>query len=144
MNLPLRIRDLILKPYPWQLSDTSQRFGAIGTLIAYALLGFLIVYAWESRGQIFPRAGPVLYPMLFLLVAYSMAAGNAGTGFRYRTHLVTLAIAAVAILREQAQLPEHDGENSLRPFRPTAQSPLAAPVRLTQASGGDEPLSAGP
>lgn len=145
-NLPLRIRDLILKPYPWQLSDTSQRFGAIGTLLTYALLAFLIVYAWESRGKIFARAGPVLYPMLFLLVAYSLAAGNAGTGFRYRTHLVTLAIAAVAILREQAQLARaRRRELALSvSARGTSPSPLAAPVQLTQASGGDEPLSAGP
>jgi hypothetical protein len=102
VNLPQRIRDIILKPYPWQLSDTNQRFGAIGTLIAYTLLILFIRYAWVSRGQVFARAGPVLYPLLFLLIAYSLAAGNAGTGFRYRTHLVTLAIAAVAILREQA------------------------------------------
>lgn len=102
VNLPQRIRDLLLRPYPWQLADTSQRFGAIGTLIAYAIFLALLIYGWQSRGQIFGRAGPVLYPFLFMLVAYSLAAGNAGTGFRYRTHLVTLAIAAVAILREQA------------------------------------------
>jgi hypothetical protein len=41
--------------------------------------------------------------MLFLLVAYALSAGNAGTGFRYRTGLVTLAIAMMAILREQAR-----------------------------------------
>jgi hypothetical protein len=104
INLPKRIRDLILKPYPWQLGNTSQRFGAIGTLIAYGVLLLFVLYGWRSRGQVYPRAGPVLYPLLFLLVAYSLAAGNAGTGFRYRTHLVTLAIAAVAILREQALL----------------------------------------
>jgi hypothetical protein len=145
-NLPLRIRDLLLKPYPWQLADTNQRFGAIGTLIAYALLAFLIVYGWESRGKIFARAGPVLYPMLFLLVAYALAAGNAGTGFRYRTHLVTLAIAAVAILREQAHLARaRRRELALAVSTPrAAQRPLAAPVRLTQATGSDKPLSAGP
>ncbi len=104
VNLPQRIRDLVLEPYPWQLSDTNQRFGAVGTLVAYVLLAMLIIYAWQSRGKIFPRAGPVMYPMLFLLVAYSLAVGNAGTGFRYRTHLVTLAIAALAVLREQALL----------------------------------------
>ena len=56
-NLPLRIRDLILKPYPWQLSDTSQRFGAIGTLVAYALLAFLIVYALGKPRQDLPPRG---------------------------------------------------------------------------------------
>lgn len=104
IHLPQRIRDLIIKPYPWQLGDTNQRFGAIGTLVAYVVLLLFIRYAWISRGQVFARAGPVLYPLIFLLVAYSLASGNAGTGFRYRTHLVTLAIAALAILREQALL----------------------------------------
>jgi hypothetical protein len=103
-NLPKRIRDVLLRPYPWQLGDTSQRFGAVGTLVAYAIFALLLAYGWQSRGKIFPRAGPVLYPMLFLLVAYALAVGNAGTGFRYRTHLITLAIAAMAILREQAAL----------------------------------------
>lgn len=123
-NLPTRIRDLLLKPYPWQLHDDSQRFGAIGTVVAYAIFLLLIVYLWQSRGQIFARAGPVLYPMLFLLVAYSLAAGNAGTGFRYRTHLVTLAIAAVAILREQAVL---------------SRAARAAPARLPTQAGGEQP-----
>jgi hypothetical protein len=102
VNLPKRIRDVILKPYPWQLGDTSQRIGAIGTLVAYAVLLALIRFAWLSRGQVLARAAPLLYPMFFLLIAYSLAAGNAGTGFRYRTHLVTLGIATVAVLREQA------------------------------------------
>jgi len=102
-NLPKRIRDLILEPYPWRLHDTSQRFGALGTLIAYAILVLLIRYAWSNRGEVFARAGPALYPLFFLLVAYSLSVGNAGTGFRYRTHLVTLAVAAMAILREHAR-----------------------------------------
>ncbi len=128
LNLPLRIRDLVLKPYPWQLADTSQRFGAVGTLFAYAVFFMFLVYAWQSRGSIFSRAGPVLYPMLFLLVAYSLAAGNAGTGFRYRTHIVTLAIAGLAILREQAVLSRaaRRGTSAFaRKRRPPAASPGA-------------------
>lgn len=101
-HLPRRMSELILQPFPWQLSDTSQRFGALGTLVAYVILLMLIRYAWLARGEVFARAGPVLYPMLFLTVAYSLSVGNAGTGFRYRTHLITLAIASMAILRERA------------------------------------------
>ncbi len=101
-NLPKRIRDVVLRPYPWQLSDNSQRFGAVGTLFAYAVLILLARYAWLSRGRVLPSIAPILYPMLFLLIAYSLSAGNAGTGFRYRTHLVVLSVAAMAILREQA------------------------------------------
>jgi hypothetical protein len=98
-NLPKRVRDLILKPFPWQLGNANQRFGAVGTLIAYALLLLLARYAWLARGRVVSEAAPLLYPLLFMLIAYSLSAGNAGTGFRYRTHLVTLAIAAAASLR---------------------------------------------
>jgi hypothetical protein len=42
-----------------------------------------------------------LYPLFFLLIAYSLAVGNAGTGFRYRSQLVMLVIAAMVVLRER-------------------------------------------
>lgn len=102
-HLPTRIRELMLEPYPWQLGDASQRFGAIGTLMAYAVLLFLIRYAWLSRRHVFERTAPILYPLFFLTVAYALAVGNAGTGFRYRSHLVTLAIGVVAVLHAHLQ-----------------------------------------
>lgn len=98
-NLPKRMRDLILRPWPWQLGDTSQRFGALGTLFAYVVMFLLLRYAWLSRGRILPRAAPLIYPMLFLLIAYSLSVGNAGTGFRYRSNLLPLIVAAMASLR---------------------------------------------
>jgi hypothetical protein len=98
-SLPTKIRELLLEPYPWQLHDASQMFGALGTLVAYAVMILLIRYAWLSRGSIFGRAGPLLYPLLLSLLAYSVTVGNAGTGFRYRSHLVTLGICALAVLR---------------------------------------------
>ena len=97
-NLPLRIRDLLLKPYPWQLGDWSQRFGAIGGLLVFALLIVLIRYAWRSRGSIFRLTGPLLYPTLMMLIAYSLSDGNAGIGFRYRAHLMIPAIGILSIL----------------------------------------------
>lgn len=128
-NLPKRMSDLVLQPYPWRLQDSSQRFGAIGTLVAYALLFLLIRYAWLSRRHVLPRAGPVLYPMLFLLVAYSLAVGNAGTGFRYRSHLVTLAIAAVVILRAHL-------------YPAAANEPAATAKRARRRRGGVRPAVA--
>lgn len=52
----------------------------------------------RRRGEIFARAGPLIYLTFFLLVAYSLSTGNAGTGFRYRTHLVAIAICIVVAL----------------------------------------------
>ena len=111
-NLPLRIRDLILKPYPWQLGDTNQRFGAVGTLVAYALFVLLIIYGWESRGQIFARAGPVLYPMLFLLVAYSLAAGDAGTGSAIARTSSPSQLRRLSSCASRRYWPERGGANA--------------------------------
>jgi hypothetical protein len=98
-NLPLRIRDVLLRPYPWQVGDTSQVLGAFGSLVALTCFFLLIRYAFLGRGQALQRAGPLLYPFFFLLIAYALSVGNAGTGFRYRTHLVTLALAAMVVVR---------------------------------------------
>jgi NADH:ubiquinone oxidoreductase subunit 6 (subunit J) len=98
-NLPQRIRDVLLRPYPWQIRNISQLMGAVGSLVALAGFFLLIRYAFLIRGQVLRRAGPLLYPFLFLTIAYALATGNAGQGFRYRTHLVTLAVAALVVLR---------------------------------------------
>jgi hypothetical protein len=154
-NLPKRIRDLALKPYPWQLGDSSQRIGAVGTLVAYAVLALLLWYAWQGRGSVMRLTAPLLYPIFLLLIAYSLSAGNAGTGFRYRSHLVTLGIAAMVILREQvlrararsevdvprtgagsteripAPIPQMNAESPKHipaPVTPTAVTPTARPL----------------
>ena len=101
-NLPQRVFDLIFRPYPWQLSDASQQLGAVGTLISFACLFLLARYAWERRRHVFAEIGPIIYPMFFLAIAYALSAGNAGTGFRYRTDLLPLTIGALVVLREHA------------------------------------------
>jgi hypothetical protein len=101
-NLPRRVRDIVLRPYPWQVQNTSQQLGAIGTLVVFAMLVALARYLRRARGQIFALTAPVLYPGLCLLMAYALSVGNAGTGFRYRTHLVLLGLAMLVLLRENA------------------------------------------
>jgi hypothetical protein len=107
LNLPTRIPDVLLRPYPWQLGNVEQRFGLLGTLVVLPVLWLLSLNLWRSRGWIMARTGPFVYVGLMLLVAYSLSAGNAGTAFRYRTHLVTLAICALVALRgkESAYVP---------------------------------------
>jgi hypothetical protein len=100
-NLPKRMLDVVFRPYPWQVANPSQQLGAIGTLFAMAGLFLLLGALWRRRGHVLGDTGPVLYPLFFLWVAYALSAGNAGTGFRYRTHLVTLGFAMLFILRAQ-------------------------------------------
>jgi hypothetical protein len=99
-NLPIRIFDVTFRPYVWQVGNSSQQLGAIGGIITLIVLWFLVQSMVRRRGEIFARAGPLIYLGFFLLIAYSISTGNAGTGFRYRTHLLTIAIAIIAALRE--------------------------------------------
>jgi hypothetical protein len=99
-NLPQRMLDVVVRPYPWQLANPSQQLGAVGSLFALTGLVLLIGALWRRRGEVLALTGPLLYPMLFLLAAYALSAGNAGTSFRYRTHLVTLGVAMLMVLRE--------------------------------------------
>jgi hypothetical protein len=126
-NLPKRIRDVLIRPYPWQVGNPSQQLGAVGSLFALSCLALLILAAIRRRGEVLALTGPILYPMLFLLVAYSLSAGNAGTGFRYRTHIVVLGIAMLIALREgkvPAKQPTPD---------PVRQRPIPGPERSLAA-----------
>ena len=98
-NLPRRVADLAFRPYLWQVANASQQLGVIGSLVALATLLALVHTLVTRRGEILSRAGPLLYPLLFLAIAYALSAGNAGTSFRYRTHLVGLALGAIAAIR---------------------------------------------
>jgi hypothetical protein len=125
-NLPQRIYDLLVRPYPWQLGSTSQQVGVAGTLIALSVLAMLLRYALRVRGRVFAVAGPLLYPMVFLMLAYALSVGNAGTGFRYRTHLITLAICTLMLLRERVS----EDAASLAP----ARAPDLTPARYGRDS----------
>lgn len=98
-NLPKRISDVILRPYPWQTQNTSQRLGVIGTLVLFFALATLVMTAGRGGSAVMARAGPLVYPALLLLIAYSLSAGNAGTAYRYRTHVVGLVICLIVVLR---------------------------------------------
>jgi hypothetical protein len=99
VNLPQRISDVLTRPFPWQQNNASQLLGVIGTLFAWACFFWLALELWRARGHIMDRAGPFVYTGFFLLIAYSLSAGNAGTAFRYRMHVVALAICLLVVLR---------------------------------------------
>jgi hypothetical protein len=121
-GLPLRIRDLLVRPYPWQLGNISQQIGLIGTLSALAILFALLYEIPRNRGQLFQRAGPFLYIGAAVIVAYALTVGNAGTGFRYRTQIVALMIGAGAALAWGRSRVRDRKEDRMPPF----ERPLAA------------------
>lgn len=103
VNLPKRILDVITKPYVWQTQNTAQRLGVIGTLVVLASLVLLFQAVMRNGRAIMQRAGPLVYPGFLMLCAYALSAGNAGTAFRYRTHIMAIALALIVVLREHRQ-----------------------------------------
>jgi hypothetical protein len=120
LNAPQRIYDVVFKPYPWQTENTSQTLGVLGTLVLFAALVLLAQQLIRNRSAIMQRAGPLIYPMLFMLWAYAISAGNAGTAFRYRTHVVALALCLLVVLREQRQQQEVERRDLRAPPRAVA------------------------
>jgi hypothetical protein len=98
LNLPQRITDIIFRPYIWQTANPSQQLGALGTLVVLACLALLAMAIARNRRSVMETAGPFVYPALFMLVAYAISAGNAGTAYRYRTHIVGLAVGLIVVL----------------------------------------------
>jgi hypothetical protein len=112
-NLPQRLSDMTLKPYPWQSRNTSQALGVLGTLVMLVALGFLVVAVVRDGRGVMQRAGPLVYPALFMLVAYALSAGNAGTAYRYRTHIVGILLCLVVVVwygRRQERVAEAPSE----------------------------------
>jgi hypothetical protein len=96
VNLPRRVRDFLIRPYPWQAANLSQGLGVIGALICWGLIVILVICAARDWRGLFKRAGPILYLIFAVLICYALSTSNAGTGFRYRTHLVVFLAAAAA------------------------------------------------
>jgi hypothetical protein len=125
VNLPRRIPDVLLRPFPWQLGNLSQGIGIFGTIAAYLTFFFLAREAIRRWGEIMTRAGPLIYLGFFLLIAYSLSAGNAGTAFRYRTQIVAILIAAFAALWRPAER-TRTAELAEQADRPPAPHPSGA------------------
>jgi hypothetical protein len=129
VNLPQRITDVLTRPYPWQLGNTSQQFGLVGTIFAFTVFWLLALELWRARGHVMERAGPLVYVGLSVLIAYSLSAGNAGTAFRYRMHIVALAVCLLVVLRALRTRPAEAPEPARAPVRepaPSAPSPVGA------------------
>lgn len=99
LHVPTRMADVLTRPYPWELANTSQRLGLLGTIVIVVSLCYFIRLVLRARLRVFAWGGPLLYTAGFMFFAYSVAAGNGGTSFRYRAHVLALFICLVVVLR---------------------------------------------
>ncbi len=122
-NLPRRVTDVLTRPYLWQVDNISQQLAVVGSLITLLVLALLVASIWRDPKGSVARAGPFLYVAVALLLAYSLSAGNAGTAFRYRTHVLVPAIAALVVIRTRRE--EEEAAERQQP-RPGSQRTHAA------------------
>ena len=107
-NIGSRVSALLLRPYPWQVANTSQQVALPGTAAAWTLLLIaltLVTTRLRSTATVLP---PLLYVVVTLTIIYALSTGNAGTGFRYRIHLLLGLTGAVAALLCLPRKPERE------------------------------------
>ena len=128
-NLPGRMSDVLFKPYPWQVGNTGQMLGVLGSIVALTSMFLFVRFAVICRGEILRSAAPLIFPLFFMLVAYALSVGNAGTGFRYRTHLVTLIISTMVVLRSVALAKRTSAARNNDETEPERNRPTAKGLR---------------
>jgi hypothetical protein len=106
---PRRMFDLLFRPYPWEVANVSQRLGVVGTLFGWCLVGTTALLAARRPRLAVQRLPPLLYVALLLVVASALATGNAGTGFRYRTHVLFVLTAAASVLLVNDRMERKEG-----------------------------------
>jgi hypothetical protein len=123
LSLPGRVGDLILRPHPWAAENTSQRLGVAGTLIAWFFIVLGAFLVGRRPREAIQRVAPLLYVLAALVVTYALSTANAGTGFRYRTHVLAIVIAIVStLLCERLPIPERSAKRARESGGRIAQS----------------------
>lgn len=109
-GLPSRVAAVLFQPYPWRLANNSQRFGAGATLLAWGLLVTAAALALRRPRETMRRLAPFAYVFGLLLLVYALSAGNAGTGFRYRSHLLFALGAWCAVMAARPRTADVDAD----------------------------------
>jgi hypothetical protein len=133
-GLPLRVRDFLMRPYPWEQANLSQRLGAGGTLLTWLLFLTAIVGVALNRRR--ARAALVVFGYLIgaVILGYALTTANAGTGFRHRVNVLLLLTAVVAIVWSDRAGPLWERVGRIDPLR-RLRSRADATAPLARARG---------
>jgi hypothetical protein len=110
-GIPLRTWDLLVRPYPWEQQNLSQRLAILGTIPTWFLTLAVLIAVFRRR--FVSNALPVAYMLFAVTIGYAVTTANAGTGFRHRMHVVVLLSALAAIVwlqREPSSRPKPSDE----------------------------------
>lgn len=87
-----RTFDLLSRPRPWQAMNPSQLLGGAGTVTTWLLLAVGVAAVLRRWRFALASLLPVALIASSVMAAYALSTGNAGTGARYRTHVLALII----------------------------------------------------
>jgi hypothetical protein len=91
--------DLILRPYPWQLSSAAQKAAVAGTLIWYLLV---LVTLWLTLRQgLDGRLLPALILVACETVGFSLTLVDSGEGFRHRVNLLLILAVPLGVMLDR-------------------------------------------
>lgn len=94
LKAPFRMAYFMFAPFPWDVQKPAHIIGLLDGLL-YCILIFWI---WRNRKNILndPGAYAALLVFVSVVIAFSMAIGNFGTGLRHRAKFVAVLIALAA------------------------------------------------
>jgi hypothetical protein len=125
---PIRIAYFLCAPFPWMISNGSDAFGMIDSM----LFAVLIVYAVRNRRTLLasPRIVLVLGVFGSLALVFALGVSNYGTALRHRNKMLPLLIAAVVSIPVERRKEERGRAAARQPLltaRPrAANAPTAA------------------
>jgi hypothetical protein len=127
--VPQRTFEFLVRPYPWQVANMNQRFGVAGTLTCWALLLSTLVLALARPRSALRRLPPLAYVAVFMTLGYAVITGNAGSGFRYRVHVLVVLAACVGVLSARERRRQRAGPPPGQPARPAEREASEASRR---------------
>lgn len=119
--LPFGILNLLLAPFPWQVSKGSQALVAIEMFFWWVSLPFLFIGFFYILKNRLRECVPVLVFTLLLSLSYAIYQGNIGTMYRQRTQVqiffFLFTSVGIVVMREKKENSMLMKELRLRKFR---------------------------
>ena len=103
MFLPIGVSELLLSPFPWQITSLRALLAAPETLYWWLLFPSMIRGMWWMLRKRFGATSPLLLFAVTLTCAYSLVHGNVGSGFRQRAQIfiILFIFAALGVYRRK-------------------------------------------
>jgi hypothetical protein len=95
--LPVGVSELLLGPFPWQFGSLRALMAAPETIYWWLLFPGVLSGMWWMFRTRFASTSPLLLFAVTMTMAYSLAHGNVGSGFRQRAQIFVILFIFAAL-----------------------------------------------